>query len=81
MVSLPAFIPITFELTILFAGLATAAALFAVCKIPNLNATILDPSLTNDKFGLFVSANDPGYRENEFTELMKRAGAHEVRVV
>src|ERR1700728_3050362 len=30
-VSLPAFIPITFELTVLFGGLATVGALFYVC--------------------------------------------------
>ena len=79
--SIPAFIPITFECTVLFAGLATAATLIAVCKLPNSKPTILDPSLTNDKFALFVSAEDPSYRESEFTDLMKRAGAHKVRVV
>jgi hypothetical protein len=65
----------------LFAGLATAGALFAACRIPNSKPVILDPGVTNDKFALFVSAEDPSYRENEFTELLKRAGAHEVRVV
>lgn len=80
-VSLPAFIPVTFECTVLFAGLFTAGALFAVCKMPNPDPVILDPSLTNDKFGLFISADDPAYREKDFGELLKRAGAHEVRVI
>jgi len=79
-ISLPAFIPVTFELTVLFAGLATAGALFVACRLPNMAPVIFDPSLTNDKFALFVSAEDPAYRESEFNDLMKKAGAHEVRV-
>ena len=81
MVSLPAFVPIIFELTILIAGLSTAGALFLACKIPNLNPVIFDPSLTNDKFALFISSEDPAYRESEFSEILKRAGAHEVRIL
>lgn len=80
-VSLPAFIPITFELTVLFAGLATAGVMLVACGLPNLGAPVLDPGLTNDKFALFVSAEDPAYRENEFSDLLKRSGAHEVRVI
>ncbi|MEW6055187.1 MAG: DUF3341 domain-containing protein [Bdellovibrionota bacterium] len=80
-VSLPAFIPITFECTVLFAGLATAGALIAVCKLPNMNPDILHPDLTNDKFALFVSAEDPSYRETEFSDLLKRAGAIDVRTL
>src|SRR5262249_10890635 len=57
-VSLPAFIPICFECTVLFAGLATAGALFAACKLPAVDPPILDPALTNDKFGLFISSED-----------------------
>lgn len=80
-VSLPAFIPVTFELTILFAGLATAGALFLFCGLPKVDPPILDPDITNDKFALFISSDDPNYRENEFKELMKRSGAHDVRVI
>ncbi len=81
MISWPAFIPVTFELTILFAGLATAAALFIACGLPNIGAKILDPRLTNDKFALFISAEDEQYKQEEFSELFKKAGAHEVRVI
>ena len=80
-VSLPAFIPITFELTVLFAGLATAGAMIAACRLPTLNPTVFDLSLTNDKFALFISAANAGYSEKDFSDLMKKAGAHEVRVL
>lgn len=79
--SIPAFIPVTFELTILFAGLATAAALFVVCGLPKVNPRILHPDLTNDQFGLFISARDPRYHVQQFQDLLKGAGAHEVREV
>ncbi|MGE4233431.1 MAG: DUF3341 domain-containing protein [Bacteriovoracia bacterium] len=79
--SWPAFIPVTFECTVLFAGLATAGALFVLCRIPKVNPKILDSELTNDKFGLFVSSEDPLYKEQELTDLLKKAGAYAVRTV
>lgn len=79
--SLPAYIPVTFELTVLIAGLSTAAALILSCRLPRMTPQILDPGITNDKFALFVSSDDPAYRETEFKDLFKRAGAYEVRNV
>lgn len=80
-ISLPAFVPIMFELTILFAGLATAGALILTCGLPNLKPKILDPRLTDDHFALFISSDDPHYHESDVSELLKKAGAHEVRMV
>lgn len=80
-ISLPAFIPVTFECTILFAGLATAVAMLLVCRLPTFDADIIDPQLTNDRFALFVSADDAAYDEKTFTQVLKKAGANEVRVI
>lgn len=79
--SWPAFIPVTFECTILFAGLATAAAVFIFCGLPDFFKSPLDPSLTADRFGLFIYAEDPLFREQEFKDLLKKAGAYDVRTV
>ena len=79
--SLPAFIPVMFELTVLIGGLSTAGAMFFFCGMPNFNPQILDPEITNDKFALFISSTDANYREGEFTEVMKKAGAIDVRAV
>lgn len=79
--SLPAFIPVAFEITVLFAGLATAGALFAFCGMPNFKPRILDPRITNDRFALFISAEDPRYDEAAFLDVMKKAGAEEARAV
>jgi hypothetical protein len=81
MISLPAFIPVTFELTVLFAGLCTVGALFYVCGLPALKAPILDPAITNDRFVLFVSAEDPKYSESEVKTFFGTLGAERVTTV
>ena len=51
--SLPAFIPIIFECTILFGALTSVAALFYACDLPRINPPVLDTDLTSHKFALF----------------------------
>ena len=43
MVSFPAFIPIIFELTVLFGGLTTMGALFYACDLPNFKRKFFIP--------------------------------------
>jgi hypothetical protein len=80
-ISLPAFIPITFELTVLFGGLATVGALFYVCGLPNMNPKILHPRITNDRFVLFVPASEANFKEAEVTTFLKSLHPEEVTVV
>lgn len=79
--SWPAFIPITFECTVLFGGLSTAAALFIICRLPNFKPKILDPEITNNRFAVFISKQDKMYEEGELKKLLTELGAYEVRVV
>ncbi len=52
--SIPAFIPVTFEFTVLSAALVTVSALFAVAKLwPGRTADTL-PGATNDRFVLVL---------------------------
>jgi hypothetical protein len=81
MVSLPAFIPITFELTVLFGGLATVGALFYACGLPNTKAKILHPQITNNKFVLYVPSTEANFKEQEILTFMKSLKAEEVSVV
>ena len=80
-ISLPAFIPITFELTVLFGGLATVGALFYVCGLPNMNPQILHPGITNDKFVLFVPSDEENFNETEVQAFLKTLKPEEVSVV
>jgi hypothetical protein len=52
--SWPAFVPIMFELTVLFAGLSTVGAMFAFNGLPNLRRKAFDPSLTNNRFAIVI---------------------------
>lgn len=77
-ISWPAFIPITFECTVLFAGLSTMFALWAACRLPRRNPKILDLRVTDDRFALVVPYSGNGADEEK---LLKETGALEVRRV
>lgn len=51
--SVPAFIPITFELTVLFASIGMVVTFYTICGLgPGVNNTILDERTSDDKFAL-----------------------------
>ena len=53
--SLPAFVPVAFELMVLFAGLATAAALFVRSRLgPGARVTGVHPRVSDDRYVLVV---------------------------
>lgn len=79
--SLPAFVPIMFELTVLFAALASVATLFAVCKMPRVDPPVIDKDLTCHKFAIFIPENDVGYNSERIEKLFKELGASEVKKV
>lgn len=79
--SLPAFIPIMFELTILFAALCSVGALFYVTKMPRIDPPTIDPDLSSHKFAIFIPQNDTGYDEAKIQSLFKEMGAVEVKKV
>ncbi len=79
--SLPAFIPVIFELTILFAALSSVAALFVYCRLPKKNPPLLHKDITCHKFALFVSQKGGPYDEAKLSELFKSTGAIEVKKV
>ena len=77
--SLPAFVPIIFELTILFAALSSVGALIVACGLPRLNPKILDPDLTSHKFALMVFKDDSKYEKEALEKLLKAEGAESVK--
>lgn len=80
-VSGPAFIPVTFEVTILFAALASVVALFVFCRLPKVDPPIIDPDLTSHKFALFVPENDVNYDAAKVEQMLKTLGADNVHVI
>ena len=79
--SWPAMVPILFELTVLFAGLATAAGLLFLSKMPNASRKILHPGITNDKFALWIPSDSSNYSEEGVKSFLRELGAEEITVV
>jgi hypothetical protein len=75
--SLPAWVILAFELTILFGALSTVAGLFINARLPQRRILqVYDPSFSSDRFGVLVTA--PG-REAEVRDIMRGSGAAEIR--
>jgi hypothetical protein len=77
--SLPAFIPIIFECTILFGALASVGALLLVCGLPQVEPPVIDPSLTSHRFALFFPEDDTGFNSANLEKMLKDMGAAEVK--
>ncbi len=79
MFSLPAFIPIIFELTVLFAALSSVGAFFYFCGMPKGDVPVIDKDLTCHKFAIFIPENDVGYNSESVQKMLTELGAVEVK--
>ena len=75
--SLPAFIPIIFELTILFSAFGSIGALFYACGLPHIEPPVIDKDLTCHKFALFFYEKD--CPKDQARALLKAGGADEIK--
>lgn len=78
MFSLPAFIPIIFEITVLFGALCSVAGMLWLCDLPKVDPPVIHPDITSHKFALFIPENDHGYDEAKAKDLLKSLGAEEI---
>ena len=77
-VSIPPFIIIAFELTILLGGLASALAILVLGRLPKLRPSpTYDPRFTLDRFGVAVSC--PSDAVDSVSSVLSTAGAEEIR--
>jgi hypothetical protein len=80
--SWPAFVPITFECTVLCAALAAVFGMLALNKLPQPYHPVFNaPNFalaTRDRFFLVIEANDPRFKHDEVTEFMKSLEARDV---
>lgn len=68
--SLPAFIPVTFEIMVLFAGVGTVLAFFLVSKLrPGKRPPVLYDGVTNDRFVLVLKQTDAAFDVHEIGKL------------
>ncbi|MBK7979498.1 MAG: DUF3341 domain-containing protein [Ignavibacteriae bacterium] len=83
---LPAFIPITFEITVLLATLTTVSTLlFFFFKLPNnkhpLHDTNYIKNVSSDKYGICIEAIDPIFNEVQVKDLLNSLHAFVVEPV
>jgi hypothetical protein len=70
-VSIPAYVIIAFELTVLFGALATVIGLFILSKLPDLRpAVIYDPEFSSGRYGVYVEA--PTERAGEARRFLEK---------
>lgn len=77
---LPAFIPVTFEVTVLLAAISTVVGmLFIFFKFPNNSHPLHDTEymkhVSSDKFGLTIQTIDPLFNEEKVRLFMQELGA------
>lgn len=83
--TVPAFFPIMFELTILFAGFATLFGLLGLIQLPRLNHPLFASRqfhrATDDGFFLAIEARDPKFSPNGTRDLLAGIGGANIELV
>lgn len=85
MFSLPAFVPIMFELSILFAAFGTLFGMLAINKLPRWEHPLFHvprfDRVTDDRFFISIEASDSRYDAEQTMQLLRDSGAAHVEVV
>lgn len=83
--SLPANIPVTFEVIVLTSAFATFFGMLYLNGLPRLSNPLLEVEqfrrVTNDRFFLYIAADDPRFREADVVSLFEQLGALRVQEV
>lgn len=80
--SVPAFIPITFEMTVLFSAWGMTLTFYTICGLwPGVKAKTLDNRITDDKFCIAFDVTNAGDSEVDGLKgFFSRTGAAEVNL-
>jgi hypothetical protein len=77
--SLPAFVPITFEVMVLFAGIGTVVAFLFVARLrPWRRASLVHSRVTDDRFVLLLEQTDATLAVERIVDLFKRHNAVQI---
>ena len=84
-ISLPAFIPVAFELTVLFSSFGAFFGMWALNGLPRFsNPMFTDPRfdrVTDDRFFLYVDSTDEKYDETAVREIYEQTGGEHIKNV
>ena len=77
-VSIPAYVIIAFEMTVLFGALATVIGLFILSRLPDFKPSVIyDPEFSNGRYGVYVEA--PAERVDEARKILNAQEPAELR--
>ncbi|HET7544699.1 MAG TPA: quinol:electron acceptor oxidoreductase subunit ActD [Polyangiaceae bacterium] len=83
--SIPANVPIMFELTVLLSAITTLVGMLMLNNLPHpshpLDQVRRFARVTDDKFFLLIEASDPKFDETDTRELLESTHAHAIEVV
>lgn len=83
--TMPAFFPVTFELTILFSAFATLFGLLVFIQLPRWNHPLFESKLfkkfSDDGFMLVIESKDPRFKDEKTREFLEEIGAKEIEAV
>ena len=83
--SLPAFIPVMFELTILFSALSTVGLMLLMNGLPRLHNPLFGSErfrrASDDRFFISIDARDPRFYRSKTEHFLKSLGASAVEAV
>lgn len=83
--SYPAFIPVTFELMVLFSGFGAVFGMFALNALPKLYHAVFKHSkfskATSDGFFLCIESSDENYNQKDVEEFIKTLGGTNIETL
>ena len=81
--SWPAFVPITFELFVLFAAISITMCLIFFCKLWRWHSPLHDSNImaeiTCDRFAVVLQAADKRFGEESAQDLLEKTGCQDIR--
>jgi len=78
-IALPAFIPVTFELTVFFTCHGMVITFYTISKLyPRFKTPVLDVRSTDDKFVMAIELDEHSSQLPKLTQLLRENGASEV---
>lgn len=83
--SYQAFVPVTFELMVLFSAFAAVFGMFALNKLPRWNNPFFNYSfaeaVSSDKFAIGIDAADPLFDEEKVKKMLQELGGKHMEVI
>ncbi|MEX0770273.1 MAG: DUF3341 domain-containing protein [Balneolaceae bacterium] len=83
--NVPAWIPVTFEVTVLLSAFGAVFGLFYLCGLPRFNHPLFNSDrflkVNDDGFFICIEAEDPQFDSEKVQKLLKDAGASHIEEI